>query len=94
MTKGDKVLVILFRYLLGIGSLFALVPVFMPMSWMAATHRWRAGPRGAGRNHGKRPGAPARPPTSGLPREPVLEVGETPHVAPVPALRSRGTRPR
>jgi hypothetical protein len=40
MTIGDKVLVILFRYLLGIGSLFALVPVFMPMSWMAATHRW------------------------------------------------------
>jgi hypothetical protein len=40
MTKSDKVLVILFRYLLGIGSLFALVPVFMPMSWMAAAHRW------------------------------------------------------
>src|SRR5947209_5572660 len=40
MTKGDKVLVILFRYLLGIGSLFALVPVVMPVSWMAATHRW------------------------------------------------------
>ena len=40
MTKGDKVLVILFRYLLGIGSLFALVPVLMPLSWMAATHRW------------------------------------------------------
>ena len=40
MTKGDKVLVILFRYFLGIGSLFALVPVLMPMSWMAATHRW------------------------------------------------------
>jgi hypothetical protein len=40
MTKGDKVLVILFRYLLGIGSLFALIPVFMPVSWMAATHRW------------------------------------------------------
>ena len=40
MTKSDKVLVILFRYLLGIGSLFALVPVVMPMSWMAATHRW------------------------------------------------------
>ena len=40
MTKGDKALVILFRYLLGIGSLFALVAVFMPMSWMAATHRW------------------------------------------------------
>jgi len=34
------VLVILFRYLLGIGSLFALVPVFMPVSWMAGTHRW------------------------------------------------------
>src|SRR5260370_29382254 len=40
MTKSDKVLVILFRYLLGIGSLFALVPVVMPWSWMAATHRW------------------------------------------------------
>src|SRR6516164_8620568 len=40
MTKSDKVLVILFRYLLGIGSLFALVPVFVPVSWMAATHRW------------------------------------------------------
>jgi len=40
MTKSDKVLVILFRYLLGIGGLFALVPVVMPWSWMAATHRW------------------------------------------------------
>src|SRR5437773_5869941 len=40
MPKSDKVLVILFRYLLGIGSLFALVPVVMPVSWMAATHRW------------------------------------------------------
>ena len=40
MTKSDKVLVILFRYLLGIGSLFALVPVVIPLSWMAATHRW------------------------------------------------------
>jgi hypothetical protein len=40
MTKGDKSLVILFRYLLGVGSLFAQVAVFMPMSWMAATHRW------------------------------------------------------
>jgi hypothetical protein len=40
MTKSDLVLVILFRYLLGIGSLFALIPVFMPMSWMAAMHRW------------------------------------------------------
>jgi hypothetical protein len=40
MTIGDRVLVILFRYLLGIGGLFALVPVLMPMSWMVATHRW------------------------------------------------------
>ena len=40
MTRSDKVLVILFRYLLGIGGLFALVPVVMPLSWMAATHRW------------------------------------------------------
>src|SRR5690348_8428650 len=40
MTRADKALVILFRYLLGIGSLFALVPVVMPWSWMAATHRW------------------------------------------------------
>ena len=40
MTKSDKALVILFRYLLGMGSLFALVPVVMPWSWMAATHRW------------------------------------------------------
>jgi len=40
MTKSDMVLVIFFRYLLGIGSLFALVPVVMPFSWMVATHRW------------------------------------------------------
>jgi hypothetical protein len=39
MTKADKVLVILLRFV-GVGSLFALVPVFMPMSWMVATHRW------------------------------------------------------
>jgi hypothetical protein len=38
MTKSDKVLVILLR-IVGVGSLFALVAVFMPMSWMAATHR-------------------------------------------------------
>jgi hypothetical protein len=24
----------------GVSALFALVAVFMPMSWMAATHRW------------------------------------------------------
>ena len=39
MTKNDKALVILLRFV-GVGSLFALVPVFMPLSWMAATHRW------------------------------------------------------
>ena len=39
MTKGDKTLVILLRFV-GVGALFALVPVFMPMSWMVATHRW------------------------------------------------------
>jgi hypothetical protein len=40
MAKSDKILIFLFRYLLGIGGLFALVPVFMPVSWMAATHHW------------------------------------------------------
>ena len=40
MTKSDKVLVIVLRYFVGIGGLFALVPVFMPLSWMVATHRW------------------------------------------------------
>src|SRR5262245_25440185 len=39
MTKSDKVLVFLLR-LVGAGSLFALIPVLMPMSWMVATHRW------------------------------------------------------
>ena len=39
MTRKDKVLVFLLR-LVGVGSLFALIPVLMPMSWMAATHRW------------------------------------------------------
>jgi hypothetical protein len=40
MTRSDKVLVILLRYLGGIPALFALVPVFMPFSWMVAIHRW------------------------------------------------------
>ena len=40
MTKSDKVLVFLLRYLGGIPGLLALVPVFMPFSWMVATHRW------------------------------------------------------
>ena len=39
MKKSDKVLVFLLR-LVGVGSLFALIPVLMPMSWMVATHRW------------------------------------------------------
>ena len=39
MTKSDRALVILLRFV-GVGALFALVAVFMPSSWMAATHRW------------------------------------------------------
>ena len=39
MTKGDKVLVILLRFV-GVPALFALVAVVMPVSWMAATHGW------------------------------------------------------
>jgi len=39
MTRAEKVLVILLR-VLGVSALFALVPVFMPLSWMAATHHW------------------------------------------------------
>jgi hypothetical protein len=39
MTRADKALVILLR-LVGVPALFALVAVLMPMSWMAATHRW------------------------------------------------------
>jgi hypothetical protein len=38
MTRADKTLVILLR-ILGVTALFALVAVFMPVSWMAATHR-------------------------------------------------------
>jgi hypothetical protein len=40
MTKSDKARIILFHYLLGIGSLFVLIPVVMPWSRMAATHHW------------------------------------------------------
>jgi hypothetical protein len=40
MAKSDKVLVIILRYLLGIPGLFALVAVLVPLSWLAATHRW------------------------------------------------------
>jgi hypothetical protein len=50
MTKTDKAMVLLLRFV-GVPALFALVAVFMPVSWMAATHRWlglgaavRAGP--------------------------------------------------
>ena len=39
LTKSDEVLVILLRFM-GVTALFALVAVFMPFSWMAATHRW------------------------------------------------------
>jgi uncharacterized membrane protein len=39
MTKSDKVLIILLRAV-GLAALFALVAVFMPVSWMAATHCW------------------------------------------------------
>src|SRR5437660_7391266 len=39
MTKSDKVLVILLRFG-GVIALFAVVAVLMPLSWMAATHRW------------------------------------------------------
>jgi hypothetical protein len=39
MTKSDRVLVILLR-VFGVGSLFALVAVFMPLSCMVSTHRW------------------------------------------------------
>lgn len=39
MTRSDRTLVLLLR-ILGVGSLFALVPVLMPFSWMVATHRW------------------------------------------------------
>jgi hypothetical protein len=39
MTRTDRVLVVLLR-LVGVSALFALVAVFMPVSWMAATHRW------------------------------------------------------
>jgi hypothetical protein len=39
MTTSDKALVLLLR-IVGVPALFALVAVFMPVSWMAATHRW------------------------------------------------------
>jgi hypothetical protein len=39
MTKSVQALALLLR-LVGATALFALVAVFMPVSWMAATHRW------------------------------------------------------
>src|SRR5215472_16011481 len=39
MTRADQALAILLR-LLGVSALFALVAVFMPVAWMATTHRW------------------------------------------------------
>jgi hypothetical protein len=38
MTRSDKALVIVLCFV-GVAGLFALVAVFMPMSWIAATHR-------------------------------------------------------
>jgi hypothetical protein len=39
MARSDRALVILLS-LVGVSALFALVAVFMPLSWMIATHRW------------------------------------------------------
>jgi hypothetical protein len=39
MPSADKVLTILLRFV-GVSALFALIAVFMPLSWMVATHRW------------------------------------------------------
>ena len=39
MTTSDKALVLLLRFV-GVPALFALVAVFIPVSWMAATHHW------------------------------------------------------
>jgi hypothetical protein len=39
MTTSDRALVILLRFV-GVSALVALVAVFMPVPWMAATHRW------------------------------------------------------
>jgi hypothetical protein len=37
--KADRALVILLR-VIGVGGLFAVGAVIMPLSWMAAIHRW------------------------------------------------------
>jgi hypothetical protein len=39
MTGPDKALQLLLRFL-GVTALFALVAVFLPLSWMADIHRW------------------------------------------------------
>jgi hypothetical protein len=39
MTRADRALIILLRFV-GVTALFALVAVFMPMSWMAVAHHW------------------------------------------------------
>jgi hypothetical protein len=49
MTGADKALVLLLR-LVGVGALFALAAVLLPVSWLAATHRWLG--------LGERPAAP------------------------------------
>jgi hypothetical protein len=40
MTKPAKTLLSALLCILGGGALFAVVAVFMPMSWMVAIHRW------------------------------------------------------
>jgi hypothetical protein len=39
MIRADKALVIRLRAV-GVTALFALVSVFTPVSWLAASHRW------------------------------------------------------
>lgn len=39
IRKSDRLLVFLLRFL-SVSACLALVAVLMPMSWMAATHRW------------------------------------------------------
>jgi hypothetical protein len=39
MSRRTKVLVVFLR-IAGVGGLFALAAVVMPMPWMAAIHRW------------------------------------------------------
>jgi hypothetical protein len=40
MYRSDKTLLVFLLWFMGVSALFAVVAVFMPMSWMAATHHW------------------------------------------------------